>query len=219
MGGRPDYERRAKAVELRRSGLSISQIAKELGLSGNGALRKWLKGVPPPEWTKRPRAKDEYRAKAVELRLQGLSYNEIQNHIPVASSTLSDWLKDVPLTEEQREALVNKQVQGNARRAAAVKAQAAAVRVRIRDEAIQQIPDVLGNELFIAGLVAYWAEGAKDKPWRRVSRVTFINSDPRMIRLFLAWLNLIGIEKPRLVYRVSIHENADVKAATQSGRK
>ena len=27
-------------------------------------------------------------------------------------------------------------------------------------------------------LVAYWAEGAKTKPWRRQSTVTFINSDP-----------------------------------------
>jgi hypothetical protein len=45
--------------------------------------------------------------------------------------------------------------------------------------------------------------------------VQFINSDPDMIRLFLAWLNLLGVARDRLVLRISIHESADVDAATQ----
>jgi transposase len=155
MGGRPDYERRARAVELRRAGYSLSQIAKEMGLkSSAGALGRWLKGVPPPEWTRRPRAKDDHRARATELRLEGRSYKEIQQVIPVSKSTLSTWLKDVPITEEQRAALQDRQVEGNARRAAAVSAQAASVRARFRDEAKNQIPLLSPNELFIAGLAA-----------------------------------------------------------------
>jgi hypothetical protein len=119
------------------------------------------------------------------------------------------------MTEEQRVALAERQVQGAERRAAAVSAQAAAVRNRIREEAKSQIPDLAGNELFVAGLAAYWGEGSKEKPWRRDSRVTFINSDPGMIDLFLAWLNLLGIAKDRLTYRVAIHEDADVEGATE----
>lgn len=42
----------------------------------------------------------------------------------------------------------------------------------------------------------------------------FINSDPTMISLFLAWLDLIGVERDRLIYRLSIHETADVAAST-----
>ncbi len=34
-----------------------------------------------------------------------------------------------------------------------------------------------------------------------------------MIRLFLRWLDLVGIDYARRRYRVSIHENADVAAA------
>lgn len=216
MGGRPDFERRARAVELRLAGYSLSQIAEALGLkSSGGALQRWLKGVPPPDWTSRPKAKDGFRARATELRLKGHSYKEIQEEVPVSKSTLSAWLKDVPMTEEQRTALFEKKVQGAARRAAAVSAQAAAFRTRIRVEAKDQIPELSPNELFIAGLAAYWAEGAKEKPWRRDSRVSFINSDPGMIHLFLAWLNLVGIHRDRLTYRVMIHEDADIEGATE----
>jgi hypothetical protein len=61
--------------------------------------------------------------------------------------------------------------------------------------------------------VAYWAEGAKSKPWTASQRVTFTNSAPGMIRLFLAWLQLLGIGLERCSFRVSIHESADVDAA------
>lgn len=41
----------------------------------------------------------------------------------------------------------------------------------------------------------------------------FINSDPDVIRVYLAWLNLLGVTAERLCYRVMIHESADVAAA------
>lgn len=40
-----------------------------------------------------------------------------------------------------------------------------------------------------------------------------MNSDPRMIKLFLAWLDLLGIHKARTVFRVQIHESADLETA------
>ena len=42
----------------------------------------------------------------------------------------------------------------------------------------------------------------------------FINSDPGMIMLFLAYLRAVGVTPDRLRLRVSIHESADVPAAT-----
>jgi hypothetical protein len=57
--------------------------------------------------------------------------------------------------------------------------------------------------------VAYWAEGSKNKPWRDGQPVQFMNSDPALIRVFLAWLRLIGVGRERLVFRVHIHESAD----------
>jgi hypothetical protein len=69
------------------------------------------------------------------------------------------------------------------------------------------------SELFVAGVVAYWGEGAKNKPWRFGTRVRFMNSDPRMILLFLRWLTLMAVTDDRIVFRLQIHESADVDAA------
>ena len=57
---------RERAIQLRLDGLSLAQIAKVLGYrSTGGALHRWLKDVPPPEWTKRPKAKDDLRERAI----------------------------------------------------------------------------------------------------------------------------------------------------------
>ena len=98
--------RRERAVQLRLSGLSRSEIADALGLGGGGQpLSRWLRGVPAPAWTRRPRAKDDLRETAVAMRREGRSYREIREVVGVSKSTLSLWLRDIPLTEEQKLAL------------------------------------------------------------------------------------------------------------------
>lgn len=46
---------------------------------------------------------------AIELRKQGLSYREIRKSINVSKSTLSLWLKDIELTEQQKKRLTRLQ--------------------------------------------------------------------------------------------------------------
>jgi hypothetical protein len=50
---------RERAVELRRAGHSRREIKALLGITSNATLDKALRGEPPPEWTRRPNAKDE----------------------------------------------------------------------------------------------------------------------------------------------------------------
>lgn len=203
-------------MQLRLAGLSRSQIADALGLgSGGNTLSRWLRDVPAPEWTRRPNAKDDLRAQAVAMRREGRSYREIGAVVGVAKSTLSLWLRDVPLTEEQQRALELRGPRGMSRRARAIRASAAERRARIHAEARDQVSELSESELFVAGVVAYWAEGSKNKPWRTGARVAFLNSDPAMIRLFLRWLRLLGIEEDRVQFRLNIHESADVARAEQ----
>jgi hypothetical protein len=63
------------------------------------------------------------------------------------------------------------------------------------------------------GVGLYWAEGGKDKPYARRENVCFVNSDPGMIKVFLAWLDLLGVERDRLRFTVMIHETADISGA------
>jgi hypothetical protein len=91
----------------------------------------------------------------------------------------------------------------------------------VRDDKRQQTKATAGaeigilteRELFVAGVGLYWAEGSKDKPYSRRENVTFVNSDPGVIRLYLAWLHLLGVESERIGYRVMIHITADTEGA------
>ncbi len=42
-----------------------------------------------------------------------------------------------------------------------------------------------------------------------------MNSDPDLVRVFLAWLRLVGVTPERLVFRVHIHESADARQAVR----
>ena len=210
----PGRTRREQAIELRLAGHSRSQIAEALGLgSGGEPLGPWLQGVPAPAWTRRPNAKDDLRAQAEAMRREGRSYREIREVVGVSKGTLSLWLRDVPLTEEQQQELARRTPAAATRRAQAIRAGAVLRRAQIVADARGQITRLGESELFVAGVVAYWAEGAKNKPWRTGERVAFLNSDPAMITLFLRWLALVGVDEDRLQFRIQIHESADVPGA------
>jgi DNA-binding transcriptional ArsR family regulator len=87
---------REQAVTLRRQGRSLSQIKQILGPMSNVTLHDALRGVPPPDWTVRPNAKDEQRARARELRAQGMDYEEIATALGVSKGSVSHWVRDLP---------------------------------------------------------------------------------------------------------------------------
>jgi hypothetical protein len=67
----------------------------------------------------------------------------------------------------------------------------------------------------LVGAAIYWCEGAKSKPWRRLDRLTFINTDPMLLSLFLRFLAGCGRAPDSLDFRVHIHETADAEAAAE----
>ncbi|OKI85030.1 terminase gpP N-terminus-related DNA-binding protein [Streptomyces sp. CB02414] len=202
---------RERAVALRREGLSRRQIRDRLHVDNNDILNRLLEGEPPPEWTKRPNAKDDVRERARELRLQGWTYDQIQVELGCSKSSISLWVRDLPKPE---------------RRAPSEQAKLAARKrweheLAIRDEerqrtkeaAARDIGTMTDRDLFVAGVALYWAEGTKDKPYDRRENVIFVNSDAGVIKLYLAWLRLLGVDQDRLKYRVMIHITADVEGA------
>lgn len=202
---------REQAIALRRAGLSRRQIRDRLYIDNNDILNRLLEGEPPPEWTKRPNAKDDLKARARELRLQGWTYDQIQVELGCSKSSISLWVRDLPKPERRDP---TEQAKLAARKRWEHEHQVRdAERRHTKDAARQEIQRMTESELLIAGVALYWAEGTKDKPHARRERVTFVNSDPNMIRVFLAWLDLLKVERERLRYHVMIHESAEVEAA------
>ncbi|MBH5135384.1 hypothetical protein ACGFWG_33655 [Streptomyces sp. NPDC048405] len=209
-----DFEElRERAVALRRAGYSLRQIRDELKVFNNDILSRLVKGEPPPEWTKRPRAKDDLRDRARELRRRGWTYDQIEAELGCSRSSVSLWVRDLPKPEPR----YTPQEQQTLMRAGLARLRSAQdeERQRTKEEAKLAVGDLSARELFLVGVGLYWAEGGKDKPYDRRENVVFVNSDPGMIKLFLAWLNLLGIERERLRFTVVIHENADVAGAEQ----
>ncbi|WP_020120860.1 terminase gpP N-terminus-related DNA-binding protein [Streptomyces canus] len=212
QGKYADFEDlREQAMTLRRHGYSLRQIREELKISNNDILQRLVKGEPPPEWTRRPNAKDDLRERARELRLQGWTYDRIGAELGYSKSSVSLWVRDLPppepkSTPEEQRARMNaglarlRHAQDQERQATKAAAEAA-------------VGEMSDRELFFTGVALYWAEGAKDKPHRRTEVLQFINSDPNVIRLFLRWLEFLGVQRERLTLRVSIHESADVESA------
>ncbi|MFE7898810.1 hypothetical protein ACFU3E_15075 [Streptomyces sp. NPDC057424] len=202
---------RERAVEPRRAGLSRRQIRDRLRVDNNDILNRLLEGEPAPAWTKRPNAKDDLREKARDLRLQGWTYDQIQMELGCSKSSISLWVRDPPKPERKR----------TPEEASAIAKRGREATMRLRDEERQQIKEAAEQavgalsprELFLLGVGLYWAEGGKDKPYDRRENVCFVNSDPGMIRVFLAWLDLLGVERDRIRYAVMIHESADIPGA------
>ncbi|MFJ5686581.1 hypothetical protein [Streptomyces sp. NPDC093099] len=211
-GGYADFEGlRQQAVALRRQGLSRRQIRDRLHVHNNDILNRLLEGEPPPDWTTRPNAKDDLRAKARELRLKGLTYDRIQLELGCSKSSISLWVRDLP-RPERREAAEQAKLAARKRwdHELAVRDER---RQRTKAAAAAEIGAMSDRELFLLGVGLYWAEGTKDKPYDRREAVIFVNSDVGMIHVYLAWLDLLGVERDRVRYRVMIHESADVEAA------
>ncbi|KMS81603.1 hypothetical protein ACH49_02000 [Streptomyces leeuwenhoekii] len=202
---------REQAVALRREGLSRRQIRDRLHVDNNDILNRLLEGEPLPEWTERPNAKDGLRERARELRLQGWTYDQIQVELGCSKSSISLWVRDLPKPErrdptEQAKLAARKRWEHEL-------AKWDEQRQLTKATAIAEIGPMSERDLFMSGVALYWAEGAKDKPYARRENVQFVNSDPGVIRIFLAWLDLLGVERGRLRYRVMIHVTADAEGA------
>ncbi|MGH2405816.1 MAG: hypothetical protein ACRDGN_15355 [bacterium] len=149
-------------------------------------------------------AKVEQRNHARALRRQGLSFREIQAIVGVSKGTLNRWLKDVDLTAEQKQRLLDRSITGREKarmRGAWRNREKRRQRIAAAFElAKREFPDRIVDPLFITGLVLYWAEGSKTAP-----PFMFVNSDPIAIRTMIEWLVWTGVPKEKIVASVYVH--------------
>jgi transcriptional regulator with XRE-family HTH domain len=233
LRARAKDEHRAAAVALRAAGRTYDEIADELGVS-KGSLSLWLRDLPHPTGEERsavhaelpqesvqltlldPSVQGDRRELARQMRLDGLLLREIADALSVTVKTACVWCAGVPTPPRAKHGGNREHVlMMNRKRWDRVLAERDAERVEVKARAAAEVGVVDARELHLAAVVAYWCEGTKDKTYDRRERVTFINSDPTLIRLFLAWLRQEGVEPERWRLSLSIHESADLAAATR----
>ncbi len=144
--------------------------------------------------------------KAISLRKKGLTYNEILKQVPVAKSSLSLWLKDLPLTKAEKH-LLKKRKDSNISLGRIRSASANRQNKINKDKLLLEVARVEFDKykvdpLFHAGVALYWAEGAK-----RNNMFHFMNSDSKMIVVIIRWLELFTeYKREDLGYRLYIHQ-------------
>jgi transposase len=209
---RYDEATKQRARDLRRQGLSARQIAEVLGGAPVSTVRSWIADLPVPEWTRRPTARDAERAAARRMRLAGATYPEIARDLGVSKSSVSLWTRDLP-GPPREDAGSPARVEGFRRYVEARRLQAEADRTAEMTRWRESVGSLTDREVLLLGAAAYWAEGTKSKPWRTAEHVTFVNSDPDLIRLFLRFLEVLDVGRNDLRPSVYLHESADQPAA------
>ena len=127
------------------------------------------------------------KGEAILLRKQGHSYREILNQLDVSKSSLSEWLRDLPLTRVEKHALKERRdgniTRGRMRAASELHRRRLEREHQIFQDSKIEFVEFSKDSLFLIGVALYWAEGSK-----RSSGFSFINSDTDMIVLMVRWI-------------------------------
>lgn len=142
---------------------------------------------------------------AIKLRQKGYSYKEILAEIPVAKSSLSLWLKDLPLTKSEKQILKHRTdvniTRGRIKAASANRQNKLNRNQEFLKIAKEEFNKLENDTLFHTGVAIYWAEGAK-----RNNQFLFVNSDETMIKVMILWLETFTkYSKSDLGFRLYIH--------------
>src|SRR3989344_6767122 len=151
--------------------------------------------------------KTEEKLNAIKLRKEGKTYSDILRVIPVAKSTLAIWLKEAKLSVPENQIFTEARRLASLRGGQAKRKQRIEKQQKIFSKANLEIKNISLRELFLIGIIMYWAEGAKEKEYYPGSQLQFSNMDSNMIQVFLIWLfKVCKINKNMIVFNIFLHE-------------
>lgn len=131
------------------------------------------------------------KAEVLQLRKLGKSYNEIRQQIRIPKSTLSEWLGKIGWSKKIKRVLIEKSKEQNAihlRKLDKIRGEhLARIYEEARSEARKEFKHFKLYPLFITGISVYWGEGDRATE----HQVKIVNTDPKMIRLFVYFLQKI----------------------------
>lgn len=147
------------------------------------------------------------KEKALKLRKNGYSYSEILTQVNISKTTLSGWLRNIKITSTQLERLRLKNADARKLGSIALRNNRIKKTEKIIKKAKAEIKNISIDDLKVVGTVLYWAEGSKQNENRPSKELIFTNSDPKMIRVYLLWLNkCLLVKSNNIKFEIYIHE-------------
>jgi hypothetical protein len=153
------------------------------------------------------RSNSHLKQEAILLRQKGKSYSEILKALSIKSKgTLSHWFKNITLSEESRLLLDKNNKLSHDRglfKANAIRKERIETENKSAFLAGKNSIDTLSKrDLLLIGTSLYWAEGTKSE--RSILSLTFSNSDPLMITVYMRFLReVLEISEGKI--RAGIH--------------
>lgn len=155
----------------------------------------------------------QLREQAVKLRIEEeLSYSAIRERLNVSKSTLSYWLREMPLSEEkilelrrngwQKGEASRERFRGTMREKRAQKDRA------VYDKQRKKLLNLPNEAFFVAGLMLYLGEGDK----KNTARIAPANTDPRIITFFIKWMTeFLDVARENIRAELHLYENMDIE--------
>lgn len=146
--------------------------------------------------------KHEEKLRAIALREKGYSLNEIVEAVGVAKSSVSVWVRNIPLTRKARKRLLTKIKLGQLVSAEHKREKTQKLLEIYRKKAVEELGGIKFDKKINRLLCAlfYWCEGAKDAS----HGIYFANSDPSVIKSFLRLFRQ-GFDVDEKKFRVCLH--------------
>ena len=160
------------------------------------------------------------KEKALRLRKQGKSYNEINRLLGVPKSTLSTWLKEIPLSRQVRKKNISQAKIIWAKNITAFNKKRSLINQQSKNKEIDQfakdIKDLDKKALFWLGLGLFLAEGGKREKWS----VRFVNSDSDIIKIMMRFYREIClVPDDKFRFRIYLHPNINDQEAKSAWSK
>lgn len=147
------------------------------------------------------------KTEAIKLRKTGLSYGDIKRKLNLSKSTLSLWLKDVALTEKQKNRFYTNRILILSKGPQSQKERRQREVNKIIENAQKEITFPLSlDALRLFGAALYWAEG------RKYGSFEITNSDPNLIIFIVKWFKeVFGVTPDKLSTSLNIYPQQDEK--------
>jgi len=190
------FDVKNSAIFLRKEGKTTIEISNALNIPSR-TVYKWIKEVNLTEEERREityKCRTNAVKKAAEvntkkyekniarqLRIEGKSIKQIAKIVGVSQSSVSVWVRDINLTEEQKEELKRKRSYNIKKVGEIHSKKYLELRKSYQLKGKNKVKEC--NKKYIAGIMLYWAEGLKGR-----NVVQFSNSDVGMMKYFVDFL-------------------------------
>jgi hypothetical protein len=154
---------------------------------------------------------DTIRREAIQLRKLGKSYGDIRKTLNIKSKgTLSLWFKGLKLSSIEHKRLEHNKLLAQQRGLLNFNRERTKLIQAENKNQIENgrgsIKEISRNDLLLVGAALYWGEGTKSEghgPY-----ITFSNSDPKMVSIFMRFIReILEVKEEKIRAGIQIHPN------------